>query len=144
MGQEDDAGVGEHPGGFAFGDGGESAKQGAVLPTLAPRFGTSPGAVPPFRGSEACSPGLIAHLSPKWSDSLPNHLPRQPSECRADCCLAGRERGGGEADSGPSPAVGKRCRQLPCCSLAVLARWGGFSSELRTSQLVSLVCASLG
>lgn len=49
VGQEDDAGVGEHPGGFAFGDGGESAKQGAVLPTLAPPLrGASPGAVPPF------------------------------------------------------------------------------------------------
>ena len=44
------------PEGFAFGDGGESAKQGAALPTLASHFGASPGAVPPFQGSKACSP----------------------------------------------------------------------------------------
>lgn len=44
-------------------------------------------------GCAACSPGLIAHLSPKWSDSLSNLPPRQPFECRADCCLVGRERG---------------------------------------------------
>lgn len=38
-------------------------------------FRAFPGALPAFQGSEACSWGLIARLSPKWSDSLPSHLP---------------------------------------------------------------------
>lgn len=74
VGQEDVAGVGEHPGGgVIFWDGG--AKQGAVLPMPTACFRAFPGAVPAFQGSEACSWGLIAHLSPEWSDSLPSHLP---------------------------------------------------------------------
>lgn len=57
-------------------------------------FRASPGALPAFQGSEACSRGLIAHLSQSGLTRCRVIFP-QPCECRADCCLAGREPGEG-------------------------------------------------
>lgn len=98
--------------GFAFGDGGESAKAGCQAAQARSLLRGIPGAASPFQESKACSQGLIAHLSPKWSDSLLNHLPRQPSECRADCCLAEREGWGGSR-LGAKPSCGEAMPAAP-------------------------------
>lgn len=49
---------------------------------------------------------------PKWCDSLPNHPPQQPSECRADCCLLRGEQTRGQAQLWGSDA-GSRALLAP-------------------------------
>lgn len=125
--------VGEH---LLLGMGASQQSEIQCCPHSCPTSGHPLGLCCLSRGSKACSPELIALIfSPKWSDSLPNHL---CSECRADCCLARREGCGGK------PTRGQAQLREAMLAAAALARWGGFSGALRTGQLVSLVCVGLG
>lgn len=45
---------------------------------------------------------------------------------------------------GGKPTQGRAQLREATLAAVTLARWGGFSGELRTGQLVSLVCVGLG